>query len=35
MKIYTCVRCGKQFEAIVKTAACPECHTAVCVKFYM
>lgn len=27
----TCVRCGKKFEAKRKTAACPECHTAVCV----
>ena len=28
---YTCIRCGKQFEAKHKTAVCPECHTAVCV----
>lgn len=26
-----CVRCGKQFEAKVKTAVCADCHTAVCV----
>ena len=31
MKTYTCIRCGKQFEAKVKTAVCPDCHTAVCV----
>lgn len=29
---YTCIRCGKQFEAKHKTAVCPECHTAVCEK---
>lgn len=29
--IYTCVRCGKQFEAKHKTAVCSECHTAICV----
>lgn len=28
---YTCVRCGKQFEAKHKTAVCADCHTAVCV----
>lgn len=26
----TCVRCGKQFETIHKTAVCQDCHTAVC-----
>ena len=29
--IYTCVRCGVQFEAKRKTAVCANCHTAVCV----
>lgn len=29
--IYTCVRCGAQFEAKHKTAVCSNCHTAVCV----
>lgn len=31
MKEYTCVRCGKKFEANRKTAVCADCHTAVCV----
>ena len=31
MKTYTCIRCGKRFEAKVKTAVCKDCHTAVCV----
>jgi len=31
MKKYICVRCGKEFEAIRKTAVCADCHTAVCV----
>lgn len=29
--IYTCVRCGKQFQAKHKTAVCENCHTAVCI----
>ncbi len=28
--IYTCVRCGIEFEAKHKTAVCQNCHTAVC-----
>lgn len=28
---YTCIRCGKEFEAKHKTAVCPDCHTAVCI----
>ena len=28
---YTCIRCGKPFEAKHKTAVCKNCHTAVCV----
>lgn len=28
---YTCIRCGKEFEAKHKTAVCADCHTAVCV----
>ena len=28
---YTCIRCGKKFEAKHKTAVCQDCHTAVCV----
>lgn len=31
MKEYTCVRCGKKFNANHKTAVCEDCHTAVCV----
>lgn len=31
MKEYTCVRCGKKFNANRKTAVCADCHTAVCV----
>ena len=31
MKEYTCVRCGKKFEAKVKTLVCADCHTGVCV----
>lgn len=29
--IYTCVRCGKQFEAKCKTAVCSDCKTSICV----
>ena len=28
---YTCIRCGRKFEAKHKTAVCADCHTAVCV----
>jgi hypothetical protein len=31
VKTYTCIRCGKKFEAVRKTAVCTDCHTAVCV----
>lgn len=29
--LYTCIRCGTQFEAKHKTAVCANCHTAICV----
>lgn len=28
---YTCIRCGKEFEAKRKTAVCKDCHTGICV----
>lgn len=28
---YTCIRCGKEFEAKRKTSVCQDCHTAICV----
>lgn len=27
---YTCIRCGKEFEAKRRTAVCKDCHTGIC-----